>query len=188
MTNLIKSIIVCAVILLLVALAAVVVRILISKLRRKKYIALLNLLIIIPLLVIIVFLSNYVYPYERNVELELVHVAECGHRMDEHDIPWHAYYVYSDWDVESRFRIFVPAFVHDDCMEVMSDLDNYTYIISYGRTLETLTYNMWDSKMTPILDLGTSAKDGHVTYGKNGDPNCVYIYRIKKMRIEFEGL
>jgi hypothetical protein len=188
MTDLIKSIIVCAVILLLVALAAVVVRILISKLRRKKYIALLNLLIIIPLLVIIVFLSNYVYPYERNVELELVHVAECGHRMDERTLPWHAYYEDYGWGAKSRFIIFVPASVHDDCMEVMSDLDNYTYIISYGRTLETLTYNVWDSKMTPILDLGTSDKNGHVTYGENGDPNCVYIYRIKKMRIEFEGL
>ena len=188
MTDLIKSIIVCAVILLLVALAAVVVRILISKLRRKKYIALLNLLIIIPLLVIIVFLSNYAYPFERNVDLELVHVAECGHRMDERTLPWHAYYEDYGWGAKSRFIIFVPASVHDDCMEVMSDLDNYTYIISYGRTLETLTYNMWDSKMTPILDLGTSAKDGHVTYGENGDPNCVYIYRIKKMRIEFEGL
>lgn len=188
MNDLQKSIIVFAIILLMLAIIIVATRKLIALLFAKKFKSLFYLLIILPLIVGIVFLSNYVYPYERNVELELVHVAECGHRMDEHDIPWHAYYEDYGWGAKSRFIIFVPASVHDDCMEVMSDLDNYTYIISYGRTLETLTYNMWDSKMTPILDLGTSAKDGHVTYGENGDPNCVYIYRIKKMRIEFEGL
>ena len=66
------------------------------------------------------------------------------------------------------------------------DLEHYTYIISFGREITNLSYNMWKSKKPPILDLGTSFKIGVAEFGAKIDTSLVYIYRIPKMRIDHQ--
>lgn len=60
------------------------------------------------------------------------------------------------------------------------DLENYTYIITYCRQIESLSYDRWVENNTPTR---TGAKKGYLVYKDKLEPLTIFIYRIPKMRI-----
>lgn len=98
-------------------------------------------------------------------------------------LEWYAIYEeYGLFGVSSRYNQQTISWI--EWPEL--DLEHYTYIISFGREITNLSYNMWKSKKPPILDLGTSFKIGVAEFGAKIDTSLVYIYRIPKMRIDHQ--
>lgn len=126
----------------------------------------------------LVLSADYVYPFERTVDMELVMVVDCANE-DEHSVHpgvWHG--VYGDYGLYSGSDTFHPNHA-DKWMEL--DLDHYSYIVSYGQEIESLTYNVWDTIDAPFR---TGAKAGHVKLSKEFIPSRIFIYQIRKIRID----
>lgn len=129
---------------------------------------------------------EYVYPFERPVDLELYAVVDIP---EEHTLScpdWYA--IYEKWGIYSGSKwmdtesVSQPARFGFDWPDM--DFENHTYTISYGRELVALTYNAWDTVDSPHR---TGAKAGHPVFRDVFEPNRVYIYEIEKMRIENDG-
>ena len=141
---------------------------------------------VLAFIVVAAFYANlweYIYPFERTVNLELYAVIDIPeeHTLSRPD--WHA--IYEKWgihsgskwmDTESVLQPHWRGFVWPDM-----DFENHTYIVSYGQALVTLTYNVWDTVDYPYR---TGAKAGHPVFSDVFEPNKVYIYEIEKMRID----
>lgn len=127
---------------------------------------------------------EYIYPFERTVNLELYAVIDIPeeHTLSRPD--WHA--IYEKWGIHSGSKwmdtesVSVPfrrlGFDWPDM-----DFENHTYIVSYGQELVALTYNAWETVDYPHK---TGAKAGHPVFSDVFEPNKVYIYEIEKMRID----
>lgn len=141
---------------------------------------------VLAFIVVAAFYANrweYIYPFERTVNLELYAVIDIpeGQTLSRPD--WHA--IYEKWgihsgskwmDTESVLQPHWRGFVWPDM-----DFENHTYIVSYGQELVALTYNVWDTVDYPYR---TGAKAGHPVFSDVFERNKVYIYEIEKMRIE----
>lgn len=139
------------------------------------------------LLAIAVVLGIY-RPFRLPLDPELV--AEV--RLDpnsfptgKYNPPWHA--VYEAYDG------YPGTWVHDyevcltrslDPWPEM-DLENYTYIYTYGQRIESLSYYIWRENNSPTY---TGAKTGHLVYSEEVEPLMVFVYRIPKMRINHPDL
>ena len=97
------------------------------------------------------------------------------------NLPWHAAYekygmyagsLYFDTEVKASYLGF-------DWPDM--DFKHHTYIISYGQTIESLSYNAWEIIYAPYI---TGAKVGYAVLGEQFEPNIVYIYQAKKIRID----
>lgn len=128
--------------------------------------------------------GEYTYPFEQTVELELYATLEIDqeHTLDRPQA-WHAAY--------EKYGIYAGSLWFETDMENQEyylgfrwpemDFEHYTYIISYGQTVESLSYNVWE---TIDYQLQAGVKVGHAELGDEFHPNAVYIYQIKKMRID----
>ena len=129
-------------------------------------------------------LLDYCYPFERNVKLELVTIAtpdneikEIGPLDDNSDnINW--YGVYGDIFPLGASSAFHPDFI-DQYIE--PDLDRYSYIISYGYAVESLSYNVFEDVGGTY---GCGVHKGHIVFSKDFNPWGIYIYRIPRLRID----
>ena len=130
-------------------------------------------------------LWEYTYPFEQEVDLQLYETIEIPTEHTLHgpkSFNWHA--SYEEWGLlfpESLY--YFPEKTEDDlgfCWPEM-DYEHYTYIISYGQKMESLSYNVWEIVRYPHV---TGAKVGHAVLSDEFNPNAVYIYQIKKMRID----
>lgn len=131
------------------------------------------------------FFGGYVYPFERTLNPKLVAEFEVTEKY-ELDYPgqefWRgAYEAYGLWgqslwfdpdDVfESKYGFGWPPM----------DFDRYSYIITYGQKIESLSYNVWDTIDVPFR---TGAKAGHMILDEAFSPEKVYVYQIPKLRID----
>ena len=129
---------------------------------------------------------EYIYPFERTVNLELYAVIDIPeeHALSRSD--WHA--IYEKWGIHSGSKwmdtesVLQPHWRGFDWPDM--DFENHTYIVSYGQELVALTYNVWDTVDYPQK---TGAKAGHPVFSDVFKANKVYIYEIEKMRIENDG-
>lgn len=132
-----------------------------------------------------VFLGDYIYPFERSLNPKLVAEFDVPEGF-EADCPgepfWHGAYeayglyggsLWFDTDnvLESKYGFGWPPM----------DFDNYSYIITYGQKIKSLSYNVWDTIDEPIR---TGAKAGHMTLEEMFLPEKVYVYQIPKIRID----
>lgn len=128
---------------------------------------------------------EYIYPFERTVNLESYAVIDIPEEGTLSSPDWYA--IYEKWGIHSGSKwmdtesIFQPHWRGFDWPDM--DFENHTYIVSYGRELVALTYNVWDTVDYPYR---TGAKDGHPVFSDVFEPNKVYIYEIDKMRIEHD--
>lgn len=129
---------------------------------------------------------EYVYPFERPVNLELHAVVDIP---EEHALAYPDWYaIYEKWGIYSGSKwmdtesVSYPSRFGFDWPDM--DFENHTYIVSYGREMVALTYNVWDTVDSPQI---TGAKAGHPVFQDVFEPNRVYIYEIEKMRIENDG-
>lgn len=129
---------------------------------------------------------EYVYPFERPVDLELYAVVDIP---EEHTLTWPDWHaIYEKWGVYSGSKwmdtesVSHPSRFGFEWPDM--DFENHTYIVSYGREMVALTYNVWDTVDSPQI---TGAKAGHPVFRDVFEPNLVYIYETEKMRIENGG-
>lgn len=130
-------------------------------------------------------LWQYTYPFERKLDLKLVATLEIPPEHTLHgpqNLPWHALY--------EQYGVFYPESLYFINIEEESylgfswpdmDFDHYTYIISYGQKVESLSYNVWETIEVPFHN---GARVGHAVLSNEFDPNEVYVYQIKKIRID----
>ncbi len=145
------------------------------------------ILVFIIVAVLYVARWEYIYPFERTVNLELYAVIDIP---EEHTLSrpgwWHA--IYEKWGIYSGSKwmdtesVSQPSRFGFDWPDM--DFENHTYIVSYGQELGALTYNAWNTVDYPYK---TGAKAGHPVFSEVFEPNRVYIYEIEKMRIENDG-
>ena len=55
------------------------------------------------------------------------------------------------------------------------DLENYTYIITYGSRIDSLSYKVFFGEEHGI-------KEGIMIFSQDHDPRTIFVYRIPKMR------
>lgn len=139
--------------------------------------------IVITLFSIILF-GEYVYPFERKVEPIPYGVLVLPEEYVL-DYPgekfWHgAYEAYGLYAESFYFNTSGQSQKYGISWPPM-DFEHYSYIITYGQKIDTLTYNVWDTIDIPVR---TGAKVGHMTLQEEFSPDLVYIYRIPKIRLE----
>ncbi len=134
----------------------------------------------------LVFGGPYTYPFERNVPFRLyaeLTIPEGNQLEKPGDFYWHAAY--------EEYGLFAESFYFDP-LEKQSpfgfkwpdmDFEHHTYIITYGQELESLSYHVWETIENPVH---TGAKVGHAVLKEGFQGNRVYIYEIRKMRIEHD--
>ena len=64
------------------------------------------------------------------------------------------------------------------------DLDKYTYLFSFERKVEKLSYYVWDHKGPGIVDLGTANKWGTAVLSDETYENKIFIYRFPKVAVD----
>lgn len=174
--------VICIVIVWLTVLAALLA-LLISFRKANRSKLLLRVIAAIFAAMLVVFLMPYLSSRDIEVDLELCYVLtdvtdEKNRKLDS--LEWYAIYEEYGLGVDSRFNQQTISWV--EWPEL--DLERYTYIVSFGREMTSLSYNVWESRQPAILDLGTSFKIGIAEFGEEIDTSLVYIYRIPKMRID----
>ena len=129
-------------------------------------------------------LWEYTYPFEQTLDLKLIATLEIPPEHTLHgprNLPWHA--VYEGYGIHPESLYFFDAEEKSHLGFYWPDMDfeHYTYIISYGQKVESLSYNVWETIEVPFRN---GAKVGHAVLSDQFEPNEVYIYQIKKMRID----
>ena len=61
------------------------------------------------------------------------------------------------------------------------DFEHFSYIITYGQKIESLSYNAWDMIDIPVQ---TGAIAGRMVLNEEFNPEMVYIYSIPRLPIE----
>ena len=115
---------------------------------------------------------------ERSVELELVTIINTEGKGNPIVNPGIWYGVYGKYGFSPASNEFHPDYI-DDWID--PDLENYSYIISFGQPVESLSYRVWDNLDTPNRN---NVRAGRVVFADSFDKWSIYIYRIPKMRID----
>lgn len=143
---------------------------------RKKLLVILALLVVVLVFVVL-----------RQMEIQLEPELVAAVRLDPACFPdgqisetWHA--VYEAYDGYPGTWLHPHEQYQSRSMDAWPemDLENYTYIITYCRKIESLTYNPWKENTVPVR---TFAKEGHMILQDEIVPLTIFIYRIPKMRI-----
>ena len=151
-------------------------------LTKKRIIAYLSLLILFTSC--IVSSAKYVYPFDIKLNPKLIAEYEVPQRYALRypgEECWHGAY--------EKYGLYAGS-VYFNTEEKVSrygfewpdmDFDKYSYIITYGQKIDSLSYNVWDNIGGPI---NTGAKTGHMILDDDFHPEKIYVYQIPKLRIE----
>lgn len=141
------------------------------------------LLCVLCTVIFIVLFGDYTYPFERTLHPILIAEFQVPEGY-EHEYPgeryWHG--AYKKWGLYAESFYFNPE--NTDPYGIgwpPMDFDNYSYIITYGQKIKSLSYNVWDVIEYPFM---TGAKVGHMILEDEFSPDTVYIYQIPLIRIE----
>ena len=185
--NVLKSIVVLLVLLLLIGITIRFVKKSIQKHKNnilKRSYAICTTLCVLLSALGVVTLGNYVYPFERKLNPELVAELTIAERY-ELDYPgqefWHGAY--------AEFGLYADSFHFDENQRQSDfgftwpemDLKNHSYVITYGRTIKSLSYNVWETIDVPVR---TGAYVGHMRLNDDFVSDKVYVYEIPRIRIE----
>ncbi len=135
-------------------------------------------ILVVTSLFSIIFLGKYVDPFPQTVEYTLHNIVELQEdKQLKYPKFWRAYYEeYGEtgseyFSLEGFEKLYGP-------INSKFDLDNHTYIITYGQELESLSYIVWHKTYF-------GAYSGIVELSENFDPSKIYIYELeKKIRID----
>ena len=130
----------------------------------------------------IIGLWEYTIPFEQYLEPELFTTCTMPSEYSFSTPPtviWHA--IYKPYGLYAGARYYDEEETMVDWPEM--NLDQYTYIACYGKTLVSLSFNVWETIDIPIR---TGAKVGHAVLSEEYDPTVVYIYKIPRMRIDID--
>lgn len=134
--------------------------------------------------VVIGYFGEYAYPFE--IELDPILIAEYEipeiYKFDEKIVlSWRGVYeeegflpsslYFVNGEKTSKFGFDWPEM----------DLDNHSYIITYGYKIKKLSYNVWEIIDKPFF---TGIKAGKMVYEEEFDSQRVYVYEIPKMHID----
>jgi len=150
----------------------------------KKSFAIFTILCVIFSTFAVVVFGKYIYPFERKLHPKLIAELTIAERY-ELDYPgqefWHGAY--------AKFGLYADSFHFDENQKQSDfgfawpemDLKNHSYIITYGRTIKSLSYNVWETIDIPIR---TGAYVGHMKLNDDFVSDTVYVYEIPRIRIE----
>ena len=133
---------------------------------------------VLIIIVALIILIKYASPIERNVELELITVINIEGEDQQLVNPGIWYGVYGAYGGSLASNEFHPDFIDK---WIAPDLENFSYIISFGQRVESLSYNVWDNIESPHRG---NVRKGHIILSDEFDGWSIYIYRIPKMRID----
>ena len=142
----------------------------------------------IILLVVIISTSCYII-VPRIVKVELVAELTVTNRLipENAEPSWQG--IYGEIDGKSEAYYFFAGCVGYDYMKNIElpelDLDNYTYALSFGRKINFITYYVWDT-LGGMYRYDT--KSGYPVFCGDFHNDKVYLYRLKKMRIDHPGI
>ncbi len=149
---------------------------------KKIALKIVAVLLILFNLAICYSVSEYIYPFKREAKVTLV--AEIELTGDERIGRWRVdkwQAIYEEYGLYPASYYFSYEFLgrklNIEFPEM--DLEKYTYIVTYGKKIKKLTYNPW----VTIL-YGDGAAEGHIVFEEDFDNTKVYLYRLKRTRID----
>lgn len=142
----------------------------------------------IILLVVLISTSCYIIS-PRIVKVELVAELTVTNRLIPENVEPSWQGIYGEIDGKSEAYYFFAGCVGHDYIKNNElpelDLDNYTYILSFGRKINFITYYVWDT-LGRMYRYDT--KSGYPIFYGDFHNNKVYLYRLKRMRIDHPGI
>ena len=131
---------------------------------------------------------EYLYPFERNIPVNLYAEVSIDCEDTVFTIKWHGIYkesfIYSGspfFDTHRNVSWLEDSYSSVEISWPEMDLKNYCYIVSYGSKINTISYNIWDNIDCPGY---VNVKRGHVTFEDDYDCSKIYIYQIPRIRID----
>ena len=144
--------------------------------------------IAIILLVVIISTSSYII-VPRIVKVELVAEFTVTNRLIPKNVDPSWQGIYGEIDGQSEAFYFFAGCVGHEYMKNIElpefDLDNYTYALSFGRKMHFLTYYVWNT-LGGMYRYDT--KSGYPVFYGDFHNDTVYLYRLKRMRIDHPGI
>lgn len=122
--------------------------------------------------------GEYSYPYDRSVDMTLVAVVEIPDEAKHFKQPGVWYGEYGEYGLYPGSDTYHSNTVH---RWIDADLEKYSYIVSLGQEVHSLSYNVWDTIDAPFF---TGAKAGQIVLSEKFDGSKIYIYQIPKIRID----
>lgn len=150
---------------------------------KKSHVIFTVCLVFIAFISVVLF-GDYVYPFERKLNPVLYAEFEVP---EEYALPgpgakfWRgAYEAYGGFPASMYFDPDEDMSMYGIAWPLM-DFEHFSFIITYGQKIDTLSYNVWDEIDEPF---STVTKAGHITFKEEFSPRMVYIYQIPKLRID----
>lgn len=138
--------------------------------------------IIIVLLILSVIIIGRIFFYSQKYTLGFEKVTEIDRIPDDNGLYWftlrHEEYN-GFYDVEMLENLSSNI---DDVDNIDFDYDNYTYVITVGHELKSISYSYSDMKNRKFLFIPKQFVGNVVLDSKETDK--LYIYKIKKMDID----
>ncbi len=137
---------------------------------RKKYASLLWLLVVFPLVYFTVVLAPYTYPYDciiENDDMVLCGVYTVEKTQEDKWLPINNFGEFKSLTYDKNILTYYG--IDENCV----DTTKYSYILSFGKEAEKVTYNVWHNI--------ASAKYGKLTQKGEYDAQKVYLYQIKRV-------
>lgn len=138
--------------------------------------------IIIALLILSVIIIGRIFFYSQKYTLGFEKVTEIDRIPDDNDLYWftlrHEEYN-GFYDVEMLENLSSNI---GDVDNIDFDYDNYTYVITIGHELKSISYSYSDVKNRKFLFIPKQFVGNVVLDSKETDK--LYIYKIKKMDID----
>ena len=161
---------------------------LINRLNKREHMRIGTILAIIVVLGLVCILIPYSWPFPISVKLseyaELTslkefHVAESWHCV--YHIPLMRGFMEEDLSEDSYWGIPIIEVVEG---YPEFDFYKYTYLFSFERKVEKLSYYVWDNKGPGIVDLGTANKWGTAVLSEEIYKNKIFVYRLPRIAID----
>ena len=131
---------------------------------------------------ILIGIAFYWFSYDHILNPELIAVIEMPPEVFPQGIygeEWHSVY--------GEYGLYPGTWIHPhEYYRLYSegwpemDFQQYTYIITYGQEIESLSYKIGNVIDSPSF---TGAKEGHMVLQEAIDPMRIFIYRIPRVRI-----
>lgn len=150
---------------------------------KRKHVALMLFCISFAAFCLLSF-GEYIYPFERKLNPVLIAEIDVpkGYELEYPGQKfWHG--AYEAYGLHAESLYYNPNNRDDPygIWMVPMDFQRYSYIITYGQKIESLSYNVWETIDAPVR---TGAKEGHIVLSEEFHPEKIYIYQIPKMRID----
>lgn len=140
------------------------------------------ILVIVLLLILSVIIIGRIFFYNQKHTLDFVKVTEIDRTPDDNDIYW---FTLRNEEYNGFYGIEMLENLSsniDDVDNINFDYDNYTYVITVGHELKSISYSYSDMKNRKFLFIPKQFVGNVVLDSKATDK--LYIYKIKKMDID----